>query len=59
MGKYPRFKVIDPYNTQTEKNPKNCENFSASQNMNMELLAAGHTQTLFLLIYLTFPDKPL
>lgn len=56
MGKYPKFKVIDPCNTPTIK--KTVKTFSRSQNMSMELLASGHTQIL-LLIYLTFPDEPL
>lgn len=58
MGKYPKFKVVDPYNTQMEKKNQTVKIFSRSQNTSMELLAAGHTQILFLLIHLAFSDEP-
>lgn len=56
MGKSPKFKVIDPYNT--HKKNQTVKTLSRSQNMSTELLTAGHTEILFLLIHLTFPDEP-
>lgn len=59
MGKYAKFKVIDPYNIQMgRKKRKTMKTSSISQNRSMELLAAGHTQIPFLLIHLTFLDEP-
>lgn len=44
VGKYPKFKVIDPYTHKWGK--KTEKTFLRSQSMSIELLTAGHTQIL-------------